>query len=196
MDAPDSSCFPNVAPRASRSCFPRDRSSTSPRREKDNWRRGRDSNPRYPFEHAGFQDRCHKPLGHPSARVDQHSLLPQMQASERSQRALPAMADNVHLALCAPVDKALAQNGQPALSKSPEQRVGLALRGARTVCSVGRCGPRYSAACALGPSTTRVAKLAGATISSTSKSLEHAISRCAMPGRWLTQSPLLMVRTP
>ena len=27
---------------------------------------GRDSNPRYPCEHAGFQDRCLKPLGHPS----------------------------------------------------------------------------------------------------------------------------------
>src|SRR5580658_1771066 len=29
-----------------------------------NWRRGRDSNPRYPFGYAGFQDRCHQPLGH------------------------------------------------------------------------------------------------------------------------------------
>src|ERR1700733_1232544 len=28
------------------------------------WRRGRDSNPRYPFGHAGFQDRSHQPLGH------------------------------------------------------------------------------------------------------------------------------------
>jgi hypothetical protein len=28
------------------------------------WRRGRDSNPRYPFRYAGFQDRCHQPLGH------------------------------------------------------------------------------------------------------------------------------------
>ena len=28
------------------------------------WRRGRDSNPRYPFGYAGFQDRCHQPLGH------------------------------------------------------------------------------------------------------------------------------------
>ncbi len=28
------------------------------------WRRGRDSNPRYPFEYAGFQDRSHQPLGH------------------------------------------------------------------------------------------------------------------------------------
>ena len=26
----------------------------------------RDSNPRYPFGYAGFQDRCLKPLGHPS----------------------------------------------------------------------------------------------------------------------------------
>ena len=30
------------------------------------WRRGWDSNPRYGLPHAGFQDRCLKPLGHPS----------------------------------------------------------------------------------------------------------------------------------
>src|SRR6516164_4429843 len=30
------------------------------------WRMGWDSNPRYPCGHAGFQDRCLKPLGHPS----------------------------------------------------------------------------------------------------------------------------------
>src|SRR6201989_1096869 len=29
-------------------------------------RKGWDSNPRYPCGHAGFQDRCLKPLGHPS----------------------------------------------------------------------------------------------------------------------------------
>jgi hypothetical protein len=31
------------------------------------WRRGRDSNPRYPLRYAGFQDRCHQPLGHLSS---------------------------------------------------------------------------------------------------------------------------------
>jgi hypothetical protein len=31
------------------------------------WRRERDSNPRYGFPYAGFQDRCHQPLGHLSA---------------------------------------------------------------------------------------------------------------------------------
>ena len=30
------------------------------------WRMGWDSNPRYAFAHGGFQDRCLKPLGHPS----------------------------------------------------------------------------------------------------------------------------------
>src|ERR1700730_12738349 len=34
----------------------------SNRRERMGW----DSNPRYPCGHAGFQDRCLKPLGHPS----------------------------------------------------------------------------------------------------------------------------------
>src|SRR5438445_12636678 len=32
-----------------------------------NWRRERDSNPRYPCGYSGFQDHRHRPLGHPSA---------------------------------------------------------------------------------------------------------------------------------
>jgi hypothetical protein len=35
------------------------------------WRKGWDSNPRCPCRHAGFQDRCLKPLGHPSVFGDQ-----------------------------------------------------------------------------------------------------------------------------
>ena len=31
------------------------------------WRKGWDSNPRWSCPHGGFQDRCLKPLGHPSA---------------------------------------------------------------------------------------------------------------------------------
>jgi hypothetical protein len=38
---------------------------------KEVWRRGRDSNPRYPFGYAGFQDRSHQPLGHLSAYYNQ-----------------------------------------------------------------------------------------------------------------------------
>ena len=34
--------------------------------EKVHWRKGWDSNPRWAFTHGGFQDRCLKPLGHPS----------------------------------------------------------------------------------------------------------------------------------
>jgi len=34
------------------------------------WRMGWDSNPRYGFPHAGFQDRFLKPLGHPSISVN------------------------------------------------------------------------------------------------------------------------------
>src|SRR6516225_5285058 len=33
------------------------------------WRMGWDSNPRCPCGHAGFQDRCLKPLGHPSFAI-------------------------------------------------------------------------------------------------------------------------------
>src|SRR5262245_52539945 len=35
--------------------------------ECEDWRREGDSNPRYPSGYSGFQDRRHRPLGHPSA---------------------------------------------------------------------------------------------------------------------------------
>ena len=38
-------------------------SPMSPGRTAAEWRRVRDSNPRYPSGYAGFQDRCHQPLG-------------------------------------------------------------------------------------------------------------------------------------
>jgi hypothetical protein len=38
------------------------------------WRRVRDSNPRYGFPYAGFQDRCHQPLGQLSASMPKHDL--------------------------------------------------------------------------------------------------------------------------
>jgi hypothetical protein len=37
-----------------------------PKNRGEQWRKGWDSNPRCPCRHAGFQDRCLKPLGHPS----------------------------------------------------------------------------------------------------------------------------------
>ena len=40
------------------------------------WRRERDSNPRYPFRHNGFQDRRYQPLTHPSAAWGLLSSLP------------------------------------------------------------------------------------------------------------------------
>ena len=40
------------------------------------WRRERDSNPRYPLRYSGFQDRLIKPLSHPSAGTwDQFSIV-------------------------------------------------------------------------------------------------------------------------
>jgi hypothetical protein len=33
---------------------------------KTKWRKRRDSNPRYPFRYASFQDWSHQPLGHSS----------------------------------------------------------------------------------------------------------------------------------
>jgi hypothetical protein len=43
--------------------------------ERVHWRKGWDSNPRYPCRHAGFQDRCLKPLGHPSKPLLSFSYL-------------------------------------------------------------------------------------------------------------------------
>jgi hypothetical protein len=39
------------------------------------WRRERDSNPRYPFRHNGFQDRRYQPLTHPSAPWELSSIV-------------------------------------------------------------------------------------------------------------------------
>ena len=47
----------------------------------EGWRRGRDSNPRYPFGYSGFQDRRHQPLGHLSAHF---SLLAFVDGPRRS----------------------------------------------------------------------------------------------------------------
>jgi hypothetical protein len=44
------------------------------------WRRERDSNPRYPFGYNGFQDRRHQPLGHPSAAADFDSTASRVSA--------------------------------------------------------------------------------------------------------------------
>ena len=41
-----------------------------------NWRMGWDSNPRCAFTHGGFQDRCLKPLGHPSDSPPYHETAP------------------------------------------------------------------------------------------------------------------------
>src|SRR5271168_2342301 len=39
-----------------------------------NWRRGRDSNPRWAFTHSGFQDRRNRPLCHLSEFADWHGV--------------------------------------------------------------------------------------------------------------------------
>src|SRR5271157_3469848 len=48
------------------------------------WRRERDSNPRYPFEYSGFQDRLFQPLTHPSnllTTISLHSIRPELLVS-------------------------------------------------------------------------------------------------------------------
>ena len=46
-------------------------------RARREWRREWDSNPRYGFPYGGFQDRCHQPLGHPSADVQYRTGCPE-----------------------------------------------------------------------------------------------------------------------
>ena len=54
----------------------------------DNWRRKRDSNPRYPYEYCGFQDRRLKPLGHSSdSQCSEAGAAPQWRALCRRSRS-------------------------------------------------------------------------------------------------------------
>jgi hypothetical protein len=70
--ARDAAGPPDGSPRAARP-MPRifDRPGTQARPVRagpiKRWRKGWDSNPRWACTHAGFQDRCLKPLGHPSS---------------------------------------------------------------------------------------------------------------------------------
>ena len=51
------------------------------------WRRGRDSNPRYPSGYSGFQDHRHRPLGHLSIYDRRGPLHPAWLATLRSRCA-------------------------------------------------------------------------------------------------------------
>ena len=56
------------------------------------WRRARDSNPRYPFGYAGFQDRSHQPLGHLSRCYSFTIVLISPEASPQEISALGSEA--------------------------------------------------------------------------------------------------------
>ena len=55
--------------------LPSCQSTRSTKVDTADWRRGWDSNPRDPCGPAGFQDRYHRPLGHPSGRTNYTTLL-------------------------------------------------------------------------------------------------------------------------
>ena len=55
-------CSPTCSMRKSQGLFPLQFQLLT----KAVWRTGWDSNPRYAYTYGGFQDRCLKPLGHPS----------------------------------------------------------------------------------------------------------------------------------
>ena len=55
---------------------------------------GWDSNPRYAHTHAGFQDRCLKPLGHPSSRRKLSSVRPNLKGRKPDQAATRTRASS------------------------------------------------------------------------------------------------------
>jgi hypothetical protein len=57
-------------------------------KQRSSWRKGWDSNPRYPCGHAGFQDRCLKPLGHPS-KHDRQTGFAEQAAKTRNSVPVP-----------------------------------------------------------------------------------------------------------
>ena len=59
----------------------------------ENWRKGWDSNPRWACTHAGFQDRCLKPLGHPSSGAARQDA-PEVRAAH-SPKALTGSSSSV-----------------------------------------------------------------------------------------------------
>jgi hypothetical protein len=61
------------------------------------WRKGWDSNPRYPCRYAGFQDRCLKPLGHPSKAL----ILLAFKRRDARQRLLGGARSAAELRRCA-----------------------------------------------------------------------------------------------
>ena len=63
--------------------------SLRPTRRRSGWRRERDSNPRNRSRYSGFQDRRHKPLGHPSAAVS--SMLARATIARRRDHLEPPM---------------------------------------------------------------------------------------------------------
>src|SRR5271155_2373710 len=67
------------------------------------WRRGRDSNPRYPFGYAGFQDRSHQPLGHLSDNTVllQFHRLRSLQHNSAREHAQPVKSQGAGWPFCA-----------------------------------------------------------------------------------------------
>ena len=61
----------------------------------DGWRKRWDSNPRYALTHGGFQDRCLKPLGHPSSSVPSVDSLAPFPPSRLSGQAHPQPAGEI-----------------------------------------------------------------------------------------------------
>ena len=106
-------------------------------RPSNRWRRGRDSNPRYPFGYAGFQDRCHQPLGHLSADT---TIVPERHPSILPAQSLGRDLDSEHSRspLISPPPDCWSQRS---FRERPERvfRPGFCRRRCRPLLPVSRC---------------------------------------------------------
>ena len=112
--------------------------------QKRSWRRGRDSNPRYPFGYAGFQDRSHQPLGHLSAVCRSSSIVrrivlidsaasgpthPDGAQTEKRERAAPASCSRIASNVCLLVDRPGYSRHRSCADPQASRRSGLRQRG-------------------------------------------------------------------
>jgi hypothetical protein len=56
-----------------------------------NWRMRWDSNPRYACTYGGFQDRCLKPLGHPSRSSRNYAAIPHISSVDETPPTLSCL---------------------------------------------------------------------------------------------------------
>ncbi len=123
------------------------------------WRKGWDSNPRWAFTHGGFQDRCLKPLGHPSNGISRRAFgldashgMPGKDASFRrrtaAEIALPSPRCPARPCAISPASSSrklpvpLPARASRSVAKRlrPESRIAAAIARGLVKCFFGPCG--------------------------------------------------------